>query len=145
MSFCPGPFAVMLWRDTSSPFLIVSAHIDIKTKTKNKSAPKSFLARLNELMFNALCPSCYAFCTFCVRTVPHLPTLSLSHSPKYIVTPATLFLLSNLCQYILLLATKVIAVQTSETILQHMVMQCFKRPQKKQSLLPQKCAFASNC
>lgn len=90
-------------------------------------------------MFNALCPSCSAFC---LKTSLPPSTLSVSHIPKYNYTVCALMLLY---QYILALATEDIAVQTSETILQRMVLQRFNRPQKKQRFLPQKCAFACNC
>lgn len=72
-------------------------------------------------------------------------TFCITHSKMHCYSSYIVLALKFLCQYILLLATKVIAVQTSEAILQHMVMQCFKRPQKKQRVLPQKCAFACNC
>lgn len=77
-----------------------------------------------------------------LKTSLHLITLSVSHIPKY---NYIVFALMFLYQYILVLPTKVIAVQTSETILQRMVLQCFNKLKKKQRLLPQKCAFACNC
>lgn len=88
----------------------------------------------------------------CVPAVPLFASKLLCIYPRFHYhtllhfTPVLLFFsLMFLYQYVSVPDTKLIAVQTTETILQCMVLQCFNRPQKKQRSLPQKCAFACNC